>query len=118
MKNMTKIQKLANATIIALPLLITNNSVLAGDPGAGKEKAAVCVACHGEDGNSPIPTNPRLAGQYEDYLAYSLATYRSGERQNAIMNGIASGLSDEDIADLSAWFASQSGLNILDRDPM
>ncbi len=118
MKNMTKLSNLARATVLALPVLFANQSVLAGDPAAGKEKAAACVACHGEDGNSPIPTNPRLAGQYEDYLAYALSTYRSGERQNPIMSGIASGLSDEDIADLSAWFASQTGLNILNKDSL
>jgi len=118
MKKTTKLLKLASYGFIAVLFMFINQSVFAGDPAAGKEKAAACVACHGEDGNSPIPTNPRLAGQYADYLAYALSTYRSGERQNPIMSGIAAGLSDEDIADLSAWFASQTGLNILNKNPL
>jgi cytochrome c553 len=82
-----------------------------GDAAAGKAKSATCVACHGSDGNSPIPIYPRLAGQYEDYLRKALTDYQNGARQNPIMKGMAAPLSAEDIADLSAWFASQpSGL--------
>lgn len=78
-----------------------------GDPSKGEEKAATCAACHGVDGNSQNPIWPRLSGQYEDYLIQSLKAYRSGERENAVMYGIAAALSDEDIADLAAWYASQ-----------
>lgn len=81
--------------------------VLAGDVAAGKEKAATCAACHGEDGLTTLnDTYPILAGQYPSYLEYALKSYRDGSRQNGIMAGFASVLSDEDIADLSAWFAS------------
>ena len=97
--------------IAALVLLVGSLSMAgiaaAGDAEAGKEKAQVCVACHGETGNGPLTEYPRLDGQYEDYLVQALLDYRSGDRQNAIMAGFASGLSDEDIADLAAWFASQ-----------
>lgn len=82
-----------------------------GNVGAGRSKAqeAGCAACHGEDGKSPImPTYPVLAGQYEDYMAQSLRDYRSGARQQAVMNGIAVGLSDRDIANLAAYYASLS----------
>ncbi len=99
-------------------LMAMSHTAIAGDPEAGKSKSAVCAGCHGADGNSQIPTNPRLAGQYEDYLVFSLTAYRDGDRPNPIMSGIASALSDEDIADLSAWFASQKGLGILNKDPM
>lgn len=80
-----------------------------GDARAGQQKSETCAACHGADGNGPDPNFPRLAGQYEDYLAKTLRQYRDGERVNAIMNGMAAGLSDRDIADLAAFYASQRG---------
>lgn len=82
-----------------------------GNVAAGKEKMASCVACHGVDGNGN-PDNPasaiypRLAGQHEDYLRKVLREYRSGKRKNAIMNGMAAPLSEQDQADLAAYFAS------------
>lgn len=82
----------------------------AGNPAAGKAKSAACAACHGPDGNSPTPAFPKLAGQNDDYLIHALKAYRSKTRVNAIMNEQAARLSDEDIADLAAYFASQSGL--------
>lgn len=80
-----------------------------GDAIAGKAKAAqVCAACHGADGAKPTsPAYPLLGGQYEDYLAEALHDYKSGKRKNAIMNGMAAGLSDADIANVAAWFSSQ-----------
>lgn len=78
-----------------------------GDPAAGKEKSTACAACHGADGNSASPTFPKLAGQYADYLLQSLKEYKSGARQNAIMNGQAANLSLEDMEDLAAYYASQ-----------
>lgn len=80
----------------------------AGDIAKGKELSATCAACHGADGNSTIPANPKLAGQYESYLIRALSDYRSGARNNAIMAGFATALSDKDIRDLAAYFASQS----------
>lgn len=74
---------------------------------AGKGKAATCGACHGEDGNSQIPTNPRLAGQHEGYLVKALKDYKSGARKNPIMGGMAAGLSEEDIHDIAAYYASR-----------
>lgn len=84
-------------------------SVSAGDAAAGESKAAVCAACHGADGVSTDVNNPILAGQYASYLEFALQSYRNGSRQNAIMSGFASQLSDDDIADLAAWFSSQQG---------
>ena len=80
------------------------------DAAAGKTKSAPCAACHGPTGNESVdPTYPRLAGQYADYLAKSLRDYKTGARKNAIMAGFATTLSDQDIADLSAFFAAQKG---------
>jgi cytochrome c553 len=78
----------------------------AGHPAEGKEKAATCAACHGADGNSQDPANPRLAGQHRDYIAKALSDYKSGARKNAIMNGMAANLSKQDIADLAAYFST------------
>ncbi|MDQ2696104.1 MAG: c-type cytochrome [Pseudomonadota bacterium] len=83
-----------------------------GDPAAGRQKSAPCQACHGPDGNSPTPDFPRLAGQYADYLRQALADYKSGARKNPIMSGMMAGLSDRDIADLAAFYASQKGLAV------
>jgi cytochrome c553 len=102
---------------ITLVMLFTATA-WAGDPAAGQQKSQVCAACHGVDGNSPIPMNPRLAGQYADYLEFALTAYRSGARVNPVMQGMSAGLSDEDIADLAAYFSSQQGLDILSREPM
>lgn len=99
--------------LVTLVLSVASPAMAAGDAAAGKEKSAVCAGCHGEDGNSTITMNPRLAGQYADYLVRALKDYKSGDRKNAIMNGIAAGLSDEDMKDLAAYFSSQSGLTTL-----
>jgi cytochrome c553 len=81
-----------------------------GNAAAGKQKAAqVCAACHGAEGNKPsAPDQPILAGQYPDYLVQVLGDYKSGKRKNAIMNGMAAGLSKQDMEDLAAWFSIQS----------
>lgn len=80
-----------------------------GDAEAGKAKSATCVGCHGVDGNSPAPMYPHLAGQYGDYLVHSLRAYKSGARQNAIMQGMVAALSDQDLKDLAAYYASLPG---------
>lgn len=82
----------------------------AGDPAAGKEKAKVCAACHGENGVSQAPDFPKLAGQYNDYLTRALNDYKSGARKNPIMAGQVANLKKEDIADLAAYFSSQQAL--------
>ena len=74
----------------------------------GKATNQSCVDCHGPDGNTPLdPTYPKLGGQYGDYLAHALQAYRSGDRQHALMTPQATDLSDQDIADLAAFFASR-----------
>ncbi len=82
----------------------------ARDIAAGAAKAAeVCASCHGKDGNNDAPDFPKLAGQYEDYLVKALRDYKSGERNNAIMKGFAAALTDRDIRNLAAYYASQRG---------
>ena len=82
----------------------------AADPAAGREKAKVCAACHGENGVSQAADFPKLAGQYDDYLTRALNDYKSGARKNPIMAGQVANLKQEDIADLAAYFSSQQAL--------
>ena len=83
------------------------------DPVKGKAVAeTICVACHGADGNSPVSANPHLAGQVEQYIAKQLSNFKMvdgkpAQRNNPIMLGMAATLSDEDVRNVAAWFASQ-----------
>ncbi len=99
---------------IGMSYLLTGAAVAQGDAEAGKEKAATCAACHGPDGNSVIEANPKLAGQHPNYLVkqlkeFKLASQTGGEegRNNAVMNGMAAPLSEQDMEDLAAYFSSQ-----------
>lgn len=98
----------ALAALLASPLTLA-----AGDPAAGKEKSVACQACHGEDGHGIDPTYPKIAGQHADYLAKALTDYRDGHRVNPLMSGFAATLTDQDIEDLAAWYASREGLTDL-----
>lgn len=80
----------------------------AADVAAGQAKVKqVCAACHGVDGNSTSADYPKLGGQYSDYLAKALRDYKSGARKNPIMAGFAGTLSEQDIENVAAYFASQ-----------
>ena len=97
-------------TAVAFAISVAGPVALAtGNAESGKAKAAqVCAACHGPDGNKPTgPEFPVLAGQHADYLKRALADYKSGKRNNPIMKGFAATLSNKEMDDLSAWFASQ-----------
>jgi len=74
---------------------------------AGKSKAATCGACHGMDGNSMSPQFPKLAGQNASYIQAQLANFKSGKRQNPIMQGQAANLSEQDMAAVAAYFSAQ-----------
>jgi len=76
-----------------------------GDVEAGRNASASCVACHGMDGNSPTDQFPHLAGQVPGYIAAQLAQFKSGERQNAVMAGLAAALSEQDMANLDAYYS-------------
>ena len=83
-------------------------ALAAGSKEAGQAKSVTCMACHGADGNSPNPEWPNIAGQHSGYIEQQLKLFRAGERQNALMSPMAMILSDEDIADLAAYFSSQT----------
>jgi cytochrome c553 len=91
----------AALSLWAVPVLAAK-----GDPGAGQQKAQVCLACHGQEGISEMPGIPSLAGQRDQFLQWQLVFFRSGRRENPLMSPLASGLSDEDIRDLGAYFSS------------
>ncbi len=94
----------------ALLLAFAGNASAKGDATAGANKAKPCTACHGTDGNATQDQQyPRLAGQYADYIARALHEYKNGERNNSIMKGMDAPLSDQDIDDIAAYFASQPG---------
>jgi len=92
--------------ILVIFMLSVANSVLAGDAEAGKEKSGTCAACHGSEGISAAPMWPNLAGQHATYTAKQLKEFRDGKRQAPAMAPMAMGLSDEDMADLAAYYAS------------
>lgn len=98
--------------LTAIVLVSTSYSALAaGDAAAGKEKASRCQACHGVAGKAAMPLYPHLAGQNPAYLAHALQAYKKGERkggQAEVMKAFVAGLSDKDIDDLAAWYASQT----------
>lgn len=69
---------------------------------------AVCAACHGADGNSSVPAQPKLAAQHPEYLVKQLREFKAGTRKNAVMQGFAAALSDEDMRNISYWVASKA----------
>ena len=104
-------KRMTNLFIFTLLAVLIPAAQAAGDAAAGKTLADErCQACHGTDGNSTDPQYPRLAGQHADYLVRALSDYKSGARSNPIMSGFAAGLSEQDMKNLAAWFASQSGV--------
>jgi cytochrome c553 len=98
-----KKQMLALAILTAL-----SAGALAGDPAAGKALATNCAACHGADGNSAVPTFPSLAGQNERYLAKQMDDIKNQRRPVPTMVGQLDNFSDEQIADIAAYYASQA----------
>jgi len=93
------------AVIVVGLLGVVGTAHAAGDVQAGKAKAATCVACHGANGQGIAP-NPALAGKKEDQLIQAMKDYKSGKRDNAIMKGLVSSLSEQDIVNLAAYYAS------------
>ncbi|MBO9490340.1 cytochrome c [Endozoicomonas sp. G2_1] len=79
---------------------------MAGDAAAGKARAAMCAACHGAEGISAVPMYPNLAGQKEAYIVKQLKDFKSGARKDPVMAPMAMGLSDADMENLAAYFAS------------
>ena len=94
---------LALATLVALLPTIAS----AQDAAAGKEKAAVCGACHNPDGNSTVAQNPILAGQTARYIYLQLRDFKEGRRKDPLMSPMAANLSKKDMLDLGAYFSAQ-----------
>ncbi|MGH8398315.1 MAG: c-type cytochrome [Gammaproteobacteria bacterium] len=102
------VQSKTAAAATSAPTAQTNAAPVQGNAAAGQKKSATCAACHGADGNSVSPQFPKLAGQNADYIVRELQRFKSGERKNPIMAGMAAPLSDQDMQDLAAWFSSQT----------
>ena len=107
---------LLTAVALAAPLMSASaNEEKAAAPMAAKPDlvkgeasfTAVCAACHGADGNSGIPANPKLAQQHPEYLVKQLQEFKSGKRNNAIMKGFATTLSDDDMRNIAFWATSK-----------
>ncbi len=95
---------LLTGTILAFSLVTSNT--FAADVAAGKAKAVICAACHGSNGHATNPIWPNLAGQNEAYLAKQIKDFRDGNRKDASMAPMVAGLTDDDVANLAAYFAS------------
>ena len=94
--------------LLALCAICSATLSVAADPKAALDRVQqVCAACHGMDGNSQVADNPKLGGQYPDYLAKALRDYRSGLRKNPVMASFVDKLSNQDIENLAAYYASQ-----------
>ena len=87
--------------------IFTSTSAMAGDAAAGKAKSALCASCHGPTGISMSPIWPNLAGQKEQYLIKQITAFRDGTRTDPMMAPMVAALSDTDIENLAAYFASQ-----------
>jgi cytochrome c553 len=105
------------AVAVAAAALGMNDTALAeGSVEAGQQKSAVCMACHGPDGNSLNPEWPNLAGQHASFIVAQLQAFKSGERQNPLMSPMAVGLTEQDMLDLAAFYAAQAPA-ALEADP-
>jgi len=101
-------KKLILATVASLGMFMAVTAI-AGDAAAGKTKSAACGGCHGMDGNSPVVTYPKLAGQNEAYIAKQVKDFKANsDRQNPIMFGMVAALSEVDAADIGAYFQAQT----------
>jgi cytochrome c553 len=100
--------KLVATLLLVAALGWSTHSLAAGNKESGQAKSATCMACHGMDGNSPSPEWPALAGQHVSYIQTQLKAFKAGERKNDLMSPMAMILSDEDMADLAAYFSSQT----------
>ena len=94
-------------TLSIATALVCGSAHAAGDAAAGEAKSAACLACHGPMGNSVVPMWPKIAGQHPAYLHKQLMDFRASNRVNEQMTPMAMPLSDQDVADLVAYFASQ-----------
>ena len=97
--------------ICLLAVFSANQALAAGDAAAGESKVGMCAACHGSDGNSMVPSFPKLAGLGEKYMTAQLRLIKSGERVIVEMTGILDASSDQDLQDMAAFYDSQTMQN-------
>lgn len=95
------------SSVVVLTSAYLSSSLLAADIDAGKAKSVTCVACHGPAGVSVNPLWPNLAGQHEAYLAKQIKAFRDGVRNDPLMTPMVAALTDDDIANLAAYYAAQ-----------
>ena len=125
---MSRMKSLALSTLSAATLALTaltSGAALAAtptpafkpDPAKGQALAVSCGACHTQDGSRGAPANPILAGQHPEYLVKQLIEFKSGKRANAIMQGLAAGLSEEDMKHIAAFYAKKPPVPGVARDP-
>lgn len=101
--------KFVIALVFALLSVAAPSLLLAqGDAAAGQAKSALCASCHGNDGNSALSINPKLAGQNATYIVKQLMDFKSGVRADPTMAAMVLSLSEQDMQDIAAWYASQS----------
>ena len=103
---MNKLSNLLHLTILVITYTLIN-SAFAADPAIGQQKSGLCQGCHGPDGNSLGPSWPSLAGQHSNYIAKQIKDFKAGKRQDPTMSAMVMDLSDEDIADIAAYFSTQ-----------
>jgi cytochrome c553 len=113
---MSKIKALAAIATFSALALLPLQAAAKGSAEAGATKAAVCVACHGVNGNSVNPEWPSLAGQNAPYIAEQIRLFKANKRLNINMNAQAAAIPDEDIEDIAAYFATQTPTG-LEADP-
>ena len=122
---MSRMKSLAVSTLSAATLALLSGAAFAAAPAPafkpdlakGQQLAASCGACHTSDGSRGTPANPILAGQHPEYLVKQLVEFKSGKRKNAIMAGMAAGLSEEDMKHIAAYYASKTAKPGAARDP-
>ncbi|WP_417567680.1 c-type cytochrome [Marinobacter sp.] len=95
-----------SAVILATSILTLSSTAFAADPAEGRKLASQCKVCHGLDGIAKIPIAPNLAGESQIYIQNQLKAFRSGKREHEMMSVVAKNLTDQQIADLAAWYQS------------
>jgi cytochrome c553 len=104
--NASSLRRVAALMLLAFACLPGHGLAAAGDVAAGRQRAQPCLVCHGAQGQSQMPGVPHLAGNGDQFLQWQMVFFRSGRRQNTAMNALAEPLSDADIRNLGAYFAS------------
>ncbi len=108
MKKITNLLSFLQFAVLGIASLgIAQTASAQGDAAAGEAKVALCATCHGVGGNSQIPENPKLAGQNANYILKQLEDYKSGARENITMSAMVGALSEQDMQDIAAYYASQ-----------